>query len=164
MEDNERAYWTHEVASTLEIGESTLRKWCIELENNGYVFSKGEQDSRAFLEKDMLILIRMKEEIRLKKKTLKNAAKLVVKERRTPLVLDEITPSSANHLSVQIEQQIPMFTLEDVRKIVKEELQEQERERVIDRDKKAMELIRELQEVKRMLATTHEKKPWWRFW
>ncbi|OQR53430.1 DUF3967 domain-containing protein [Bacillus sp. CDB3] len=164
MEENERAYWTHEVASTLGIGESTLRKWCIELENNGYIFSKGEQDSRAFLEKDMLILIRMKEEIRLKKKTLKDAAKLVVQEARTPLVLDEINPKITEQLPVQLEQQIPMFTLEDVRKIVKEELQEQEKERVIERDKKAMELIRELQEVKRILATTQEKKPWWRFW
>ncbi|PEP88290.1 DUF3967 domain-containing protein [Bacillus toyonensis] len=32
------------------------------------------------------------------------------------------------------------------------------------RDKQLMSLIRDTQEVKRLLATTQEKKPWWRFW
>ena len=32
------------------------------------------------------------------------------------------------------------------------------------RDKQLMSLIRDTQEVKGLLATTQEKKPWWRFW
>ncbi|WP_407819317.1 hypothetical protein [Priestia megaterium] len=48
MSENERAYWNHEVAEQLDIGTSTLRKWCLELEENEYVFTKGEQESQLF--------------------------------------------------------------------------------------------------------------------
>ena len=36
----EPAYWTSEVAKKLEVSDSTLRKWCIQLEATGYKFVK----------------------------------------------------------------------------------------------------------------------------
>src|SRR5699024_5664304 len=62
--NEEKAYWTHEVAKLLSISESTLRKWCIELENQGYEFTKGKNNSRAFLVRDTHILLNIKHLIR----------------------------------------------------------------------------------------------------
>ncbi|MGE7191988.1 hypothetical protein [Lysinibacillus fusiformis] len=56
MSDIEKAFWNHEAAKRLKVGESTLRKYCMELEKNGYTFIKGAMDSRAFTEKDLLAL------------------------------------------------------------------------------------------------------------
>lgn len=165
----ERAYWTHEVSERLGVGESTLRKWCIELEKNGYSFVKGEQESRAFLERDILVLMRLKELIRVERKSVKEAAKTAAGEARTPPVHDnidliqvelpEIVPP------VRVERVEPLFTLEDVRKIVREELQERDRERVGERDEALMSVLREMQEVKRLLAASQvNQRKWWEFW
>lgn len=47
----ERSFWTKEVAEQLEIGTSTLRKWCLALEQENYSFVKGAKNSRAFVQK-----------------------------------------------------------------------------------------------------------------
>lgn len=78
MSDIEKAYWNHEVAKYLEVGESTLRKWCIELEKNGYTFIKGTKDSRAFTEHDMQALQLFKKLTRVKNHTKEQAAIVVV--------------------------------------------------------------------------------------
>lgn len=164
MSENERAYWNHEVAEQLDIGTSTLRKWCLELEENEYVFTKGEQESRAFLKRDIDILMDMKNEIRNKKKSLKDAAKIALEKARTGGVLVEREQEQAP--PVPVEQAQPMFTLDDVRNMVREELQEQAKARENERDQALMGVMRELQDVKKMIATSQEisKKKWWEFW
>lgn len=148
---SERAYWTHEVAEKLEVSVSTLRKWCIELEKNGYAFTKGEKESRAFLEYDIFILMRLKELIRVERKPFKEAILAAVEESRTPSVLNE-----------RVEQ---LLTPEDIRLILREEIvaerKEWERERVVERDESLILVLRELQEVKRMVAASNEKKLFW---
>lgn len=168
MSENERAYWNHEVAEQLDIGTSTLRKWCLELEENEYVFTKGEQESRAFLKRDIDILMHMKNEIRNKKKSLKDGAKIALEKARTGVVLVEREQEQAP--PVLQEQAQPTFTLEDMRLIIREELEEQvkarENERQNERDKALMGVMRELQDVKKMIAASQEvsKKKWWEFW
>jgi hypothetical protein len=55
-----KAYWTREVAESLGISDSYLRKWCLELEKNGYKFLKVKdgknRDNRAFTEHDVIAL------------------------------------------------------------------------------------------------------------
>lgn len=167
MKENERAYWTHEVAEQVEIGESTLRKWCLELEKNGYSFTKGEQESRAFLKQDIDVLVHMKDEIRGRKKSIKDGAIIAIDKQRTGVVLVEQDQSQAS--PVLSEQVHPMFTLEDVRNMVREELQERDKARENERDKALMEVMRELQDVKKMIAATQDhhkeiKKKWYYFW
>ncbi|MGG0309552.1 DUF3967 domain-containing protein [Priestia megaterium] len=164
MSENERAYWNHEVAEQLNIGTSTLRKWCLELEENEYVFTKGEQESRAFLKRDIDVLMHMKNEIRNKKKSLKEGAKIALERARTGVVLVEREQEQAS--PVPVEQAQSMFTLEDVRNMVREELQEQAKARENERDKALMGVMRELQDVKKMIAASQEvsKKKWWEFW
>lgn len=43
----ERAYWGKDVAKQLGIGRSTLTKWCLALESQGYPLVRGENNSRA---------------------------------------------------------------------------------------------------------------------
>jgi DNA-binding transcriptional MerR regulator len=56
VETIEKAYTTKEVSTTLGIGDSTLRKWCLSLEKNGYHFTRNDQNQRLFLEKDLVVL------------------------------------------------------------------------------------------------------------
>src|SRR5699024_6709009 len=76
----QKAYWTHEIASYLEISDSTLRKWCIELENQGYTFVKNEHGSRAFVARDRELLINLKQLIRTGKVTIKDAIQQLLDE------------------------------------------------------------------------------------
>ena len=78
MSEIEKAYWNHEVSRYLDIGESTLRKWCIELEKNGYIFIKGAKDSRAFTDHDLKALNYFKQLTKVKKHTKEQAAIAVV--------------------------------------------------------------------------------------
>ncbi|MCE0553209.1 hypothetical protein LQK80_01020 [Bacillus thuringiensis] len=58
---SEQGYWSKEISELLQIGDSTLRKWCIALENQKYIFIRGRNNSRAFVDKDIIVLKRMKE-------------------------------------------------------------------------------------------------------
>ncbi|MCM2532124.1 hypothetical protein NDK43_06650 [Neobacillus pocheonensis] len=87
MEQNERVYWTHEVAERLEMGESTLRKWSIALEKQGHSFIKGDQERRLFLETDIQLLLKMKEEPPIpKKRSVLEATEIALNKWRTSLV------------------------------------------------------------------------------
>jgi hypothetical protein len=55
-ETTEKAYSPKEMSITLDIGDSTLRKWCIALENNGYGFIRNDQKNRVFVEGDLVVL------------------------------------------------------------------------------------------------------------
>ena len=52
----EKAYSPKEVFTTLGIGDSTLRKWCIALEKNGYGFIRNDKNSRVYVEGDLVVL------------------------------------------------------------------------------------------------------------
>jgi phage antirepressor YoqD-like protein len=71
------SYWCKDVADLLQIGESTLRKWCLSLEDKGYVFKRGQHKSRVFLDHGILVLRKMKELIQEKCLVLKTASEVV---------------------------------------------------------------------------------------
>ncbi|GMG76990.1 DUF3967 domain-containing protein [Trichococcus sp. K1Tr] len=56
MDHTEMAYTTKEVSKTLNVVDSTIRKWCLSLEKNGYTFTKNEHNQRLFLERDLVVL------------------------------------------------------------------------------------------------------------
>lgn len=80
MGTEEKAYWNKEVAETLGIGESTLRKWCLELEKNGYSFVRGYKDSRAFLQYDLDALNYYRKLTKEGHYKMEQAAKIVVEK------------------------------------------------------------------------------------
>lgn len=169
MEEIEKAYWTHEAAKYLEIGESTLRKWCIELEKNGYTFIKGAMDSRAFTDKDLIALNHFKQLYKVKKHTREQAAKAVVEkyamegvnERSTPVPMDnnrsyENLENMVKELLEQNKKQ------EEFNKALLKRLDQQEnyiKEVLENRDRLLLETIRESQEEK--AAALEKKKASW---
>jgi hypothetical protein len=74
----EKAYSPKEVFTTLDIGDSTLRKWCIALEKNGYVFIRNDQKGRIFVEADLVVLRHFQNLIKQHNMQLDNAATLVI--------------------------------------------------------------------------------------
>ena len=157
----EKAYWNHEVAQRLNIGKSTLRRWCLELEKQGYVFSKGEQDSRAFLEQDVLILEKTKQ-LQSQGKKLEDAIKQVLNEHeRVPL-----TPQSApRSLDIDLKMEREQLKKELLEEMKQELLSSEQRifQRLEERDQVLVQHIREIQETKKLMAAVQEKK-WWQFW
>ena len=73
----EKAYTPKEVFTTLDIGDSTLRKWCLSLEKNGYEFIRNEKNSRIYVEGDLVVLRHFQNLVK-ENMPLDNAAKLVV--------------------------------------------------------------------------------------
>lgn len=56
----ELGYFSKDVSEHLEITTSTLRRWSIELEKQGYVFSRNEQGQRIYYEHDFTVLRELK--------------------------------------------------------------------------------------------------------
>jgi DNA-binding transcriptional MerR regulator len=60
MNNSEEVIFTKEMCERLSITSGTLRKWCLELEENGYIFSKSDGGKRFFSVYDETALHRMK--------------------------------------------------------------------------------------------------------
>lgn len=76
----EKAYWTNEVAEMVGVSDSTIRKWCIELEKNGYQFMKGANDSRAYTEQDIFAIRKFQTLLKENKLTKESAAVLITEQ------------------------------------------------------------------------------------
>lgn len=176
--EQERAYWTHEVAKRLDVGESTLRKWCLALEEQGYHFTKGEQESRAFLEQDIALLSKMKESIRGRKKSMKQAAIIALESSRTTLVQQEqndgrttLVPDVMELVSVALEEQDKQYAIqmkeqeeqfaEKMQKVLAEQLKLQERNLTANFQTEFNKFKDSIEETLGELLPK-EKKPWWK--
>ncbi|MGG2933873.1 DUF3967 domain-containing protein [Bacillus pacificus] len=156
----------------LKIQESTLRKYCIMLEEHGYHFHKNEHGHRGFLDNDVITLRKLIEIKSHPDMTLKQACNAVmtwvrekdISEVDTDVIAEDMQHDERyNELKEMIQQQNEML------KKMAMKLDEQQRyidERLEKRDQQLMGAIREMQEEKRVLLETAvtNKKPWWRFW
>jgi DNA-binding transcriptional MerR regulator len=152
----ERAFWAREVAETLNISESTLRKYCLILEKAGYRFLRGDNNRRAFRKKDLEVLRQFKTLADQGKKLDEAAVTLV----DTLNQQEERTAVSAVTL-VDMNKTMPM---EKVREVIKPILEQNEM------------LKQELNELKDRLArldkktdvlltrSARQEKKWWKFW
>lgn len=163
-EKTEKAYTPREMAVTLEVGDSTLRKWGIALEKHGYGFIRNEQNSRLYVESDLVVLRHFQQLVKHHNMPLENAAKLVVdrfgkgsfevgtgavlakkeEERRDLLRSDEVIQQLLEHIKKQ----------EDFNQELLKRLDQQQKyidERLEERDRKLMESLRDSQETKQQL-------------
>lgn len=169
LDDIQKAYFTHDVARILDVGESTLRKYCIELEKNGYIFIKGSMDSRAFTDHDLAALNYFIQLYKSKKHTREQAAALVVEkfsreggnEGTTPIPKGE--SRSMDNLERMVEQLLEHTKKqEEFNKALLQRLEIQEnyiRETLEKRDQLLLENIRSAQEEK--AAALEKKKTSW---
>lgn len=159
---NERAYWTHEIAKELDISHATLRKWCIELEKQGYMFIKGENNSRAFLVRDKDLLINLKRCLRTGERTIESAVHQALSELNTLPSNDPRTPSKTLEWG-SFEQEFEKLHKRFDRQ---EEFNKKILERIEERDKNLMFVLNEMQEQRKEVAAVEQKqnKKWWKFW
>lgn len=171
------AYSPKEIAGMLNIGDSTLRKWCIALEEHGYIFTRTDNKRRMFFDKDIIVLKHLRELIQVQNLSLENASKVVT----TKYKQDEEQPSAhrnGNNDDRSLEsdtqkilnrlEQLEEFnktlldTIDKQQKYIEERLDKQE-ERMEKRDSMLMESLREAQETKRLMIEAKEeaekKKP-----
>lgn len=57
----EKVYSTKEIADYLSIADSTVRKWCLLLEEHGYNFRRNEFQKREYVEHDAIALHKFKD-------------------------------------------------------------------------------------------------------
>ncbi|WP_226701791.1 DUF3967 domain-containing protein [Priestia aryabhattai] len=167
----EQSYFGSEVAKVIGMSNSTVRKYCITLEEQGYKFHRGINNSRVFYNKDILMLQRIKRIMNSKNMTLKQAVDLAISSVEyegvtTPVTVDE----QADEQGMTYKEQIKR--LEQMYANLAHQFQEQQRilfEREAKRDEQLTSAIREMQETKRLIAVTQEdkrklKKKWYEFW
>lgn len=173
-ERTEKAYSPKEMSTTLDVGDSTLRKWCLALEKNGYVFIRNDQNSRVYVENDLVVLRHFQQLVKQHNMQLENAAQLVVdrfgtgasevgtgvvpvekeEKQRDLMRSNEFVQKLLDHIEKQeaFNQEL-LKRLETQQKYIDERLEE--------RDRKFMESLRDSQETKQQLleiAAAHEEE------
>jgi DNA-binding transcriptional MerR regulator len=160
--EQEQAYWAGEVADTLGISDSTLRKYCLILERAGYHFLRGDNKRRAFVTRDVMTLKRLQEISQSKNVTLEDAARLVVSmakgETETSVTLADMNRS----LTLE-ERFLPILQpLIEQNELLRRELTEIKNQMAIDNQ----EINEKLDAIITETRTERQKKNrrWWRFW
>jgi DNA-binding transcriptional MerR regulator len=161
-----------EIANMLNIGDSTLRKWCISLEEHGYFFSRTDNKRRMFFDKDIIVLKHLRELVQVQNLSLENAAKVVTtKYKQDKEEASEQQNSENDERSLESDTQKIMDKLEQLeafnktlldtvakqQEYIEERLNKQE-ERMENRDSMLLESIRETQETKRLMLEAKEEQ------
>lgn len=166
-------YSSSDVAVTLKIQESTLRKYCLILEKNGYEFLKNENGHRAFFDADSIVLKKFIELKNGSDMTLEQAAKSVVAWKKGTDITERDTEES--RYVARYNDLIEEFTSfkenqENFNKELLNQLRKQQEyisDKLEERDQKLMLTLKETLETKRQLAIASaevSKKKWWKFW
>ncbi|APH07205.1 DUF3967 domain-containing protein [Bacillus weihaiensis] len=175
MSGTEKPLSSKEVSSILDIGDSTLRKWCIAIEEQDYFFSRTDGNRRLFFSRDLELLRNYRKYVQVQNISMSNAAKLVVEglngiveqenevENKKNTVLsdrsnNEVIDRLMNYIEQQEERQKQQ---EEFNKALLNKLDEQQKyieERLNKRDDALMQSLREVQETRKLIAAAEEKR------
>jgi DNA-binding transcriptional MerR regulator len=167
----DKVYMTKDLANTVGIAEATVRKYAQLIEAAGYIFEKEgtkENSSRLFCEEDIKLFSEIKairEETNI---SLDKAIELALANNPMPV------NNPANKLPKKItvygksdkryeELEAKIDALVEVNKALMERLDERDTKR----DEMLMQVLRESQETKLLLAAASEEKSdkkWYKFW
>ncbi|MCM3006844.1 DUF3967 domain-containing protein [Priestia koreensis] len=177
METFEKAYTTKEIAENLDIGQSTLRKWAMSLEANGYSFAKNDQGYRLFVERDIEMLTQFKKLVKEQNMPLENASNLIIEHlgqqsfsTRTEVALSQETTVVPTPRSAEVDEKLLAFmeeqeafnqkllaVIEQQQKTI-QSLESYIDEKLEKRDSQMMSVIRESQETKKLLLEQKAQK------
>ncbi|GAE32863.1 DUF3967 domain-containing protein [Halalkalibacter hemicellulosilyticus] len=167
----EKVYTPKQIADELGIGSSTLRKWCLSLEQTGYSFMRSSKDQRLFTSTDLKYLHQFNVLIKEHHFTLKNASMVIYTGFQ-----QQASKSQAPSVLHQEEQKQPFYDEQkEIIQKMSEQLEKQEHfnrallerldqrdqkleERMNERDQNLMKALREIQETKKLIAASQEKK------
>jgi len=173
-----------QVAKRLKVSPSTIKKYYLLIESyNCYAFKRDERERVIFDDYDIGLLQRLVELKSMPQVTLEDACKLLLEEEGLTVQninMTVITPKSDDlkellqelkgtvelqqkQLQSQNEQIAQLTNLLESQQKLLTHSDTVEKKQVTDRDKAVMTVMRELQEVKQMVAASNEKK-WYQFW
>lgn len=179
MKQTEVPYSANEVIEVIEIGSSTLRKWCLALEEHNYNFVRTDQNKRMFSDKDIVVLKQFKILVKNKNLSINNAAEIISNKyssdpdevfssesevEHPPEVFSYETmmeqaalfsSQTVEELKTEIEQ------LKSLNKEVLEAFNEQNKyikEHLEKRDEQLLQALRDSQETKKLLLDHQEKE------
>lgn len=175
--ENQTVYSPTDVQELLDVDSSTLRKYALKLEENGYKFHKNKRGHRGYFDKDVVALRKLLEFNEQKDMTLERSAKAVM----TWVQEQYVTVTVPSEKTVQDEPERYNEMVERLKRLEEQGEQQKEfnrqlleelhkrdeyiRKRDEERDANLIHLIRETQETKKLIAATEEKKKkWWKFW
>jgi DNA-binding transcriptional MerR regulator len=180
VEQYEKAYWISEVAELLGMNINTIRKYCLMLEEQGYCFKRDDQNRRAFLSNDIILIQEIVRKKQTEKMPLEDAIQSVISTiqpvTKEQNIMPSITQESAITLQLQKEfsrafEQVSA-TLSDLRQEIQEQRRElQEQREYIERleERRAREtdaLLGAWTERYRQLQEEREQqrksKSWWK--
>lgn len=157
----EFGYFSKDVAIELEITTSTLRRWSIELEKQGYVFTRNEKGQRVYYERDFKAFRELKK-LLAKSISFENATKLVASMDlngenaiQTPSVYKEMMRLSSSEL-----QTIIKSALEEEREIILKAIDEKLNNQIELRDRQLINHFRQTIDQKQ-IEFNSEKKGFW---
>jgi DNA-binding transcriptional MerR regulator len=188
MKGTETPYTSKEIVARLEIGESTLRKWCLALEEQSYSFIRTDQNKRMFTEKDAYVLNQFKHLVKDKNLSINNAAAIVsakyvnevfsneteIEQANIEVPLPPFSNETLGELMQGIEQmKAEVEQMKDLNRMLLTRLDEQQKyidgrlnvmeSRQNERDNTLLESLRTSQETKQLLLEAKEaeqqKKP-----
>ncbi|MGN7403683.1 DUF3967 domain-containing protein [Cytobacillus praedii] len=167
---NQFGYFAKDVSIQLDMNPSTLRRWCIELEKAGYIFTRNEHNQRIFYERDFNAFRKLKELLN-KNVSMDNAVHAVVAMvqtlSQTPSVQiknDDEVRLSKRELQEIIQVEVGK-AIQEEREAMFQALERKLNDQTEKRDQQLLAAIREMQETKLLLATTEEKKKkWYQIW
>ncbi|MGE6599901.1 DUF3967 domain-containing protein [Bacillus proteolyticus] len=173
-----------QVAKRLKISPSTVKKYYLLIESyNCYAFKRDERERVIFGDYDLKLLQRLVELKSMPQVTLEDACKLLLEEeglkaKDTDMtvitlesddlkgLLQELKSTvdiQQRQLQIQSEQITQLTSLLESQQKLLMDSNVIENKQITDRDKAVITVMRELQEVKLMIAANNEKK-WYQFW
>jgi len=179
LENQVKAYWSKDIAMQLEISTSTLRKWSLALEREGYTFIRDENERRAYIFSDLDVFKQVQKLIH-NGNSVEDASKAVAvrhlsdsKERRTLAVRPENQDeerSSLAYIELMKEQQELKKNMESFMEsiskqhhLLHQELANQRdyiEESLKRRDEQLLMALHEMAEQRKQAAVA---KKWWTF-
>lgn len=140
----ELGYFSKDLALELEITTSTLRRWSIALEKNGYIFERNEKEQRVYYNRDFKALRELKF-LLSNSIPFDNAIKVVrsmdfenENPQKTPSVYNEMIRLSKNEL-----QSIIQSALEQEREIILAAMDEKLNNKIEQRDRALVHQLKE---------------------
>lgn len=179
MEGTEKPVNPKDVIVSLDIGDSTLRKWCLAIEAQGYNFPRTDNNRRVFFQKDLELLRHFRNMVQVQNFSLEHASLLVVakvhkdasEEKNTdnavPAIRDngEIIHGLLEHIERQETFNQQLIERLDEQQRFNEKLFERldQQQKYIDdrlnrRDEMLMQSMRESQETKQLLLAAQEER------
>ncbi|MEX3625872.1 DNA-binding protein [Viridibacillus arvi] len=158
--ENEFGYFSKDVSIELEITASTLRRWSIELEKEGYSFSRNDRNQRIYFERDYSAFKELKK-LLANSVPVSDAIKAIASTDFEKKCVDQTLTvhSDIMRLTKRELREIVKVALEEERKIILAALQENMDNKIEIRDRLLMQQMNiQFQEKQKVMVIQQEQK------